>query len=157
MEAAHMFDGNPKVGARHWMLLNVFAVACHLNAMLAQFIYILIIPCVCVCVQEWELPWWQPINSALGDSVRRNSDSRAALVMQYGSTGIRELSYTLKVTLCVCVCVCAPTFVVCLFCYPVIPPSPMGAQHETASWLKDTVGSVERSLKSWVSNFQQSI
>lgn len=99
-----MFDGNPEVRAHHLMLHKVFMVACHLNAMLAQFIYILIIPCVCVCVREWELPWWQPINSALGDSERRNSDSRAALVMQYGSTGIRELSYTLKVTLYVCVC-----------------------------------------------------
>ncbi len=70
--------------------------------------------CVCARAREWELPWWQPINSALGDSARRNSDSRAALVMQYGSTGIRELSYTLKVTLCVCVCVCACAHICCL-------------------------------------------
>ncbi len=115
-EVVHMFDGNPKVGARHWMLHKVFMVACHLNAMLTRFIYILIIPRACACVRarEWELPWWQPINSALGDSARRNSDSRAALVMQYGSTGIRELSYTLKVTLCVCVCVCACAHICCL-------------------------------------------
>lgn len=50
MDGTHMFDGNPKVRACHWMLHKVFMVACHLNAILTRFIYILIIPCVCVRV-----------------------------------------------------------------------------------------------------------
>lgn len=72
--------------------------------------------CLCVCTDEWALPWWQPINSTLGDSVRRNSDLRAALVRQYGSAGIRELTHFKGDSAYACLCAhicCLPLLLSC--------------------------------------------
>lgn len=152
------------------MLHKVFTFACHLNAMWAWFIYILIIlsmwvsvhacVCVCECVHERALAWWQPINSTLGDSVRRDSDLRAALVRRCGSAGIRELAHPFRgdsACVCVCVlCVCESAHFCCLppllSCHPSVTcggPS-MKQPHDLR------IASAALSA-AWVSNFQQGI